>query len=206
MPLNVTDILILIVLLIGVISGLARGFVRCLFGLAALVLGVMVAASVYHPLAEGPLSFVPGEHGSEIVAFVLLFLVVLIVVGVLGMLVSKAIKLASLGWLDRLAGGVLGFIMASIVAGVVVLLAVLAGLEDHRAMAGSSLAPATLSITDVIVGVVPADAREAFERDYERLRRRWDLAQSRYRAEAAREKDSEEPDESPDDRRPAEEI
>lgn len=203
---NAADIVILIILLIGIISGLARGFVRCLFGLAALVLGVMIAASAYHPLAEGPLSFVPGEHGPEILSFVLMFLIVVIAVGVLGVIVSKALKLASLGWLDRLAGGVLGFVMSSIVAGVVILLAVLAGLESHRAMAGSAMAPAMLSVTDTIVSAVPEGAREPFERDYERLRRRWDLAQSRYRAEAAEPDSPPEESDVTEERAPSERI
>ncbi len=40
---NGVDLIILIILAIGFISGLARGIVRTLFGLAALVLGVVAA-------------------------------------------------------------------------------------------------------------------------------------------------------------------
>jgi membrane protein required for colicin V production len=182
---NVADVVIAIILVIGVASGLSRGFIRGLFGLAALVLGVRIAAGSYDRVADSVLFFVPGDFGPEIVSFVLIFLLVLIAIGWLGRVIAKALKLAALGWLDRLAGGVLGFIMASVVIGIALLVAIMAGLERTSVLVESRLAPRMLRVTDAIVSVVPDEARGRFERGYEELRARWEASRRSARAEAA---------------------
>jgi membrane protein required for colicin V production len=170
---NVVDLAILVILLIGVISGLARGFVRGIMGFVGLILGVLIAASNYQRLAPF-LSFIPGARGPRIVSFLILFLVVLLLVGVVARLVSKALKLASLGWLDRLAGGVLGFVAASLVAGILLLIAVMAGYEGSPLLTRSGLAPRVLNVTDGVVRLLPADARATVQGLYGRLRTRWE--------------------------------
>jgi len=176
---NGVDLVILVLLLIGVVSGLARGFVRCLLGLAGLALAIVLAAAHHARIAEMFLGFVPGDRGPGIVAFVLIFVVVVIVVGLIAAALSRALKLVSLGWLDRLAGGILGFLMAAMVVGLLLLLAVMAGFDDSDAIVESTLAPRVFRVTDAIVSMIPGDARESFEDGYLKLRLKWDRAQSR---------------------------
>ena len=65
---NITDVVIIVILLIGLGSGFARGFVRGLLGLVALVAGIMIAAGNYERLADSVLSFIPGDSGPEILS------------------------------------------------------------------------------------------------------------------------------------------
>jgi len=176
---NGVDLVILIVLLVGVVGGLARGFIRCLFGLAGLALGIVLAASHHGLVADSLLGFIPGERAPGIVAFVLIFVVVVIVVSLIAAAVSRALRLAALGWLDRLAGGFLGFVMSAAVVGVLLLLAVMAGFDDNDAIVESALAPRVFRVTDMIVSLVPGEARETFEEGYLKLRLRWERARSR---------------------------
>lgn len=189
---TIVDILIGIILLIGMASGLARGFVRSLFGLAALVLGIVVAGATYSWLAERAFFFVPGDRGPEVIGFLAAFLVVLMVISFLGRLVSKALKLAALGWLDRLAGGVLGLGIAAAFTALLLLLVVTVfkGAEKRDSLAGSALANKTLAVSDAIVSVVPEDVRERFEGAYDDVRDRWDREQRR-RERAARDETDE---------------
>ena len=184
---NFADIVIVIILIIGLLSGLAKGFVRGLFGLVALVLGVMIAASTYELVATSVMNFVPGDRAPEVVSFALIFLVVILAIGFLGRVISKALKLAALGWLDRLMGGLLGIVMASIITALLLLVAVMAGFGDMKTLRESRLAPNVLHLTDVIVSIVPEDARQHFETGYEDLRKSWDRASDR---EEAREEES----------------
>lgn len=188
---NLADLVILIILLIGFTAGLARGFVRGLMGVAGLVLGIMLAAGNYVRLTGLVPFSIPGERSTEIVCFIVIFLVVVILVGIVARIIAKALRLAALGWLDRLAGSALGIAIAASVAGVILLIAVMAGFEEEGLLVDSVMAPRVLRVTDVIVNVLPSEARETVEQDYEKLREQW---------EAAREKREQEEEADEDDK------
>ncbi|MBD3368068.1 MAG: hypothetical protein GF405_07855 [Candidatus Eisenbacteria bacterium] len=176
---NGVDLVILVILLIGIVGGLARGFVRGLLGLVGLALGVLLAAAHHGWVANTLLGFIPGERASAVVAFILIFIAVVVVVGLIAVAITKALRLVALGWLDRLAGGALGLLMSAIVAGLLLLLAVMAGFDENEAIVQSRLAPRVFRVTDAIVSMVPSEARETFEDGYLKLRLRWERAQSR---------------------------
>jgi len=178
---NGVDLVILVILAIGFVSGLARGLVRTLFGLAALVLGIVAAAGSFGYVGASIFGFLPDERVGEIIAFILVFLIVFFIIAFIGRLVAKALKLAALGWVDRLAGGILGILIASIVAGTLLLLAVLGGFHKSPALAHSAMAPRVLSVTDAIVTLVPQNVRDGFEEEYRSLRGEWEEARRRAR-------------------------
>jgi membrane protein required for colicin V production len=180
---NVIDVVIIVVVLVGVIRGLIRGFIRGLAGLAALILGIVAATQVYSTAASSAFFWVPGTRGPAIVAFIVVFLIVALALTWIGRLLSKVAKLASLGWVDHLAGGGLGFLKACIAIGVVLLLAVMAGLADSAALIESRLSPSIFRVTDWIVALIPEEARPQFEESYDGLREKWDRARGRGRAE-----------------------
>ncbi len=170
---NVTDVVIIVILLIGFFSGIGRGFVRGLLGLVALVAGIMIASGNYQRLADSVLSFMPGDKGPEILSFVVIFLIVVLLVGLLGRIISRALRHVSLGWLDHLAGAILGVVVASVIVSVLLLVAAMAGLEDQRLLVESRMAPRVIGVTDVVVSVLPADVRERIEEHYGKLRLQW---------------------------------
>jgi membrane protein required for colicin V production len=174
---NWVDIIILIILAIGFFKGLGNGFVRGLFGLAALVLGVMVAAANSGQVTELVFSRLQIDpQGQALLGFLLVFVVVLIVVSVIGRVISKALKLAALGWLDRLAGAVLGLVISCMFVGVLLLLVVMAGLETNNGVARSTVAPTVITVMDAVVAFAPDAAREKIDEHYVKLRLEWERA------------------------------
>lgn len=170
---NATDIIIGVILILGLVSGIARGFVRGLFGLAGLILGVMIAAGNYEHAARTILAFMPDERSRTILAFVAILLIVLVLFSLLGRLLSKAVHLADLGWMDRLAGAVLGLLTASILSGMLLMLAVVGGVHGERFLVDSVLAPKVLAVTDAVVCIFPGAAQQRIERARDELRREW---------------------------------
>jgi membrane protein required for colicin V production len=170
---NAVDIVIGIILVIGIGSGVARGFVRGLLGLVGLVLGITLAIAYYDWLASSALSFLPGEHVPEVLSFILIFVVVVLVIGAIAGIVSRALRLASLGWIDRLAGAILGLVTASIFASALLFLAVVGGMGQERVLGESKLAPKVVGVTDGVVLLLPADVREKIDRAYGALRMEW---------------------------------
>lgn len=172
---NWVDIIILIILVIGLVKGLANGFVRGLFGVVALVLGVVIAAGNYEQVAELVFARLQiGPQGQVILGFLLVFVIVLILVSIVGKIIAKALKLASLGWLDKLAGGVLGVAMACVFTAVLLLLIVMAGLHDNSGIARSTVAPKVVRVMDTMVAFAPDVARVMIEENYVKLRLEWE--------------------------------
>jgi len=196
---NVTDVVIIVVLLIGFFSGIGRGFVRGILGLIALVVGILIASGNYQRLADSVLSFMPGKNGPEILGFVVIFLVVVLLVGLVGRIISRALKQVSLGWLDRLAGAILGIVVASVILSVILLVAAMADLEDQKLLVESRMAPRVIGVTDVVVSILPADARERIEEHYSKLRAKWEAG----REERARLVEATAPRSPAPERRPA---
>lgn len=182
---NVIDIVIGVILVIGLLAGIRRGFIRSLFGLAALAVGIVAAGAGFAYAAKKVFVLLPGERVPEVVSFILIFLIVFGVIVLFGHLIAKALKMASLGWLDRLAGGLLGIIMASLWTGVFLLLAVIGGFHEGRALASSKLAPQVFTVTDAIVTVIPENVRDGFEKDYKRLRDDWEKGRARKKTRLA---------------------
>ena len=187
---NWVDIIIVIILAIGLGKGLANGFVRGIFGIAALVLGIVIAAGNYVQVTEVLFSRLQvGAQGQAILGFLLVFVIVLILVSVVGRIIAKALKLASLGWMDRLAGGILGLVMACLFTGVLLLLVVMAGQQTNSGVARSVVAPTVIGVMDTIVAYAPDVARDMIDEHYVKLRLEWEKA--RREAPSEGEKDEE---------------
>lgn len=122
---NLIDLFILGTLLITVILGTWKGFVRSLTALASLVVGV-AAAVRYHTLAQPYLSKVSSldPQISSILCMVIIFILVQIVFLAIRWLLDALLDLTRLSWLDRIFGAAMGFAAGFIVvaAGVQVLL------------------------------------------------------------------------------------
>src|SRR6516164_5064277 len=103
------DWAVVIILVCAVLGGLAQGFFRSVCGLLGLVLGLVTAAWNYGKLASLFLPLVKIPAVANTIAFLLIAIAVMVVVGLIGNLLARALRLLGLGWLDRLAGAAFGF-------------------------------------------------------------------------------------------------
>jgi membrane protein required for colicin V production len=122
------DYAVLAVLAVSILIGIWRGLVREAFSLAGWV-AACIAALALAPEAGQllPATFAtPFTRG--VIAGVVIFLAVLIVSGIAGLLVAKALRLAGLGLADRTLGALFGFARGALIALIVVAAAGLTGL------------------------------------------------------------------------------
>lgn len=113
---NWLDIIILVSLLAGVVGGIVTGLIRSLLSLVGLIVAVVVAGRGYHTVG-GWLGFIHNEDVASFVGFALIFLAIMLAVGLIGKLLHSLVSSITLGWLDHLAGGTLGLLMAVIAWG-----------------------------------------------------------------------------------------
>jgi membrane protein required for colicin V production len=167
MPFNWLDIVLAGLVLIAVIVGLVKGFVREIIGLIVIVAGILVAASLYKPVASFAGKFIKNPAAANFVGFLLLFLAVLIIGGFLAGLIGKATK-GSLGFVNNLLGGIIGCAEGVLIAGAIVF-AMLAFPVNKSALMGSKLAPTVYKITKAAVQLVPAELKDQIKTAYGEL-------------------------------------
>jgi uncharacterized membrane protein required for colicin V production len=100
-------------------------------------------------------------------AFVVIFIAVLIVGALISFLLSKVVK-GPLRFIDRVLGGVLGLVEGILICGVLVI-AQLAFPVDKQALMRSSLAPYCYWLTKGMVQVIPRELKEKFRATYEEI-------------------------------------
>ncbi len=150
---NWVDIVIAIFIILSILGGVKSGLIKSILSLAGLIVGILLAGRFYLPLSER-LTFIPQESIARIVAFALIVILVMVVGGVLGVLLSKAASTLALGWLNRLGGAVFGFLTgALVVAAVLAAWTKFFGAGD--AISESILAPILLDYFPDVLALLP---------------------------------------------------
>jgi membrane protein required for colicin V production len=121
---TLTDWTIVAVLALSIMGGLARGFFRSVCSLGGLLLGVALGAWNYALLARPLKPFLETDDASDIAAFLIIALVVMVVASIFGSLLAKAMEKVGLGCLDRLAGGIFGFFQGALMVTLIILVTV----------------------------------------------------------------------------------
>jgi membrane protein required for colicin V production len=113
---NWLDILIIVCLVASAIGGLKTGIIRGLSGFLGLILGIFLAGLWYERVG-GWLGFIHNESIANVIAFILVLVVVMAVIGLLGSLLHKIASSIMLGWLDHVIGGILGLLIGAVAWG-----------------------------------------------------------------------------------------
>jgi len=121
---TLVDWIIVVVLAVAVLGGIARGFFRSAFSLAGLVLGLALAAWNYWRLAAVLKPMIHSVEVANAIAFLVIALLVMAVAAIIGSLLAKVFEKVGLGCLDRLAGGVFGFVEGMVFVTVCILVTV----------------------------------------------------------------------------------
>ena len=112
---NVFDIAVCIIAVVALVGGWRRGFVIQLCGLAAIGVGIWLAAKLGDSVGawlhvEGRYAFAAG--------FLTVFVAVLILIAILGRLVKSLFDFVGLGIFDSLFGMLLSLLKAALVVGI----------------------------------------------------------------------------------------
>jgi membrane protein required for colicin V production len=166
---SVLDIALGAVLAISVIYGLWRGFVHIALGVAGFGFGLAAALRLAERGPEWFRGVSPGA--ARVAAFAAVMVATLLVTWLVIWLGGRLIRAAGIGWMDRLAGAVIGF-----GGGLLVVLGILLGLATFLP-AGSPLlrqsrvVPAALGAVDIAAAILPPGLAESYHRQREALSR-----------------------------------
>jgi membrane protein required for colicin V production len=153
------DWLVVIILASAVLGGLVEGFFRSVCGLFGLVLALVVAAWNYGKVASLFLPLVQIPAIANTIAFLLIAIAVMAVIGLIGNLLARTLRLLGLGWLDRLAGAVFGFFQGVLLV-VIGILVVVAFFPQAHWIADARLPRMFFGACHVSANVTPAELGE----------------------------------------------
>lgn len=165
---NWLDVLLIAVAVAAALVGLFKGLVREVVGLAAVVLGLILAAAYYPDVARALLGRVSNLLLAYFLAFLIIFFAVATAGWVAGLLLSKLMK-GPLALANHLLGGMFGLVKGVVVGGVIVLALVSFGIGS-RALQHSRFGPAALQVAAGIVHIIPRELRARFRESYGRIR------------------------------------
>ena len=112
------DIIILVLIGIGVIQGLMKGFLKQLFAIVGLVAGLLIARSLYNVVAmQLETIFGTSITIAQIVSFILIWVIVPLLCIMVANVLTKALNAICLGWINRLLGGLFGALKVLLLIG-----------------------------------------------------------------------------------------
>ena len=155
------DIIVLAVIGVLTIIGLWKGMVKQLFGLLGVIGGYVLAMRFYQPCAKFLTSFHPGL--AKAISFIAIFLACIIVVHLIGWAVGRLFAVSKLGFLNRISGGLLGFLKGCILVAVAVMVLTAFLPANHGIFKGSSTIKYILSVTAVLKKVTRGDIKAKYD-------------------------------------------
>jgi membrane protein required for colicin V production len=190
---NAFDFVVLAAVAFGALHGLRNGLLTMVTSFVALIAALYLASVHYAETA----AIIAHQFGTNptlaaVLGYVAVFLVVFIAVQFVGGMIVGVLRMASLGWTDRLAGGFLGGAIAAAVAGLAVMLLTTVLPANAALLRNSEAAPMLLAYDAMLVRYIPEEAKEAYQRNRDILIRAW-IAEASKRSSGSAPADSSSP-------------
>jgi membrane protein required for colicin V production len=165
MTFNWLDIVLFIILVLSLVLGIVKGLMRQVIGLAAVLLGLVLAIVYYPYIAQLYLRWIESQVLCHFLGFVTIFIAVLCVGWLVSWLLSKIIK-GPIKFLNHVLGGGLGLLKGVLICGILVF-ALLVFPVSLQALRDSSLAPYCLGMTKLVAKMIPQELKDTFKETYE---------------------------------------
>jgi len=115
------DIILLALFIPAVIQGFMKGAVMQVISLASIFIGVWAAYKFSLTVSVWLSSYITADpRVLKIIAFTVIVILAIVLLGMVGSVLAKVMKLAMLGWVDKLLGIVFGVFKAALILGLIV--------------------------------------------------------------------------------------
>jgi membrane protein required for colicin V production len=172
---NPLDVMVIVILGFCLVRGIFRGLIKEVSSIVGVLAG-FYAAYAYYPWPGKLLSrWIVNPGYRNIVGFLIIFLMVLFIVGVLGILIKYVLKIASLGWLDRICGAGFATVKGILIVAVVILMLTTFLPKGAPIIAGSLLSPYVMRVSGMMIKIVPDEMKTEFLAKFKEINKVWKL-------------------------------
>jgi membrane protein required for colicin V production len=173
---NWIDFIIIILLVFGLARGYINGFIKELASLLALILGIWGAIKFSSFTAERLYDYfdMTGQYVG-IIAFLVTFIIIVIIIHFLGMIVDKFAETLSLGFLNSLLGLIFGVFKSALILSVIFV--VLNAIDaKHHFLPRERIEQSKFynPIADIAPAIFPIIGEGSFDKSFDRLKKRSD--------------------------------
>jgi membrane protein required for colicin V production len=170
---NFFDIIIIIILSFCVIRGVFRGLIKELSSIIGVLGGFYAAYSYYMVLAKPLSRWISNTAYLNILSFLIIFCGILIIISILGVLIKYVLKIAFLGWVDRICGAGFGIIKGILIASVLLITLTSFLPRNAPVVKNSFLAPHVTMVSEKMAKVVSSDMKQKFVAKIASLKKAW---------------------------------
>ena len=166
---NWLDWVLAAVVVVSVVTAMAKGFVRELISLAAVITGLIVAAVKYRQIAVYFEDVTKSHEVALAVAFLTLFVGTLILGTLVSVVAQKLIKTAGIHWFDRFMGGAFGLVRGVLLDSILLMVLVAFAIKPD-AVQKAALAPYVTTGARLIALAMPSELKAQFRSGFEQFR------------------------------------
>jgi membrane protein required for colicin V production len=128
---NLLDLIIGVILILFALAGLRKGLIIEAFYLASIVIGIYGAMFFSDVMAEWISELINvKEEYLALIAFILTFIVFMILIRFLGRVISNLISTIHLGFIDKIGGIVFGLLKGALLVSVLIMVLNIFGISD----------------------------------------------------------------------------
>lgn len=120
---TIFDYIVLAIIGLSILISLMRGGLREIFSLGGWLFAFYISRTYAAELAPLLPDAIPADSLKMIAAFIILYLIVLLLASLLSIALSTFIKKIGLGWMNRLLGGIFGLVRGLLIVCIIVMLA-----------------------------------------------------------------------------------
>lgn len=118
----ILDIILLVCFVPAIVAGLSKGFVKQLVDLASILIGAWAAFHFSKMVSEWlQTQLTMDPKLLYVLSFAIIVVVTVLILNLVGQLICKVVNIASLGWLNRLAGLLFGILKVALILGLVIM-------------------------------------------------------------------------------------
>ena len=158
--LNITDWIILVIVIASGIISLFRGFTKEFLSLFIWVFSFLAAISFEYLISPSIVTYIPNPEVSKIVAYIVIFVACIFLGGIIINMITKLIKWSGVSGFDKFLGVIFGMTRGLIVIFIIFLL-MPNGLKNSQLMTNSKISP----FIEEIAPKIEAYIRELIDND-----------------------------------------
>lgn len=175
MSTNPIDIGLVLLVGVSIIGGLMHGFSRLVVGTLAAIAGIFLGFWFYGVVAAPIIPYVSRKELAYAIGFLIILTLCGLVGAIAGRILASMFKWVGLSWMDRLLGGLAGFVRGAIIA-VALMTVVLAcaPTPPPAVIVQSKVMPYVMQASRVLAEMTPSEWKHAFDDTQRRVRELWE--------------------------------
>jgi len=171
---NSFDIVVAVILGFCLIRGVFTGLVKELASIIGVLAGFYAAYTYYPEMADLLSRWISSTVYLHITSFMVLFCLIFIIISILGVILKYLMRIAHLGWVDRVSGAGFGVLKGVLIASVLLVTLTAFLPKGAPLVRDSLLAPHINMLSENMARVISDDMQAAFEEKMGEFKSLWE--------------------------------